>query len=119
MMKNTYTIAQRNALVEAHLSCIDAVLRRNRRLIRDARLEPDDVYQQLALRLITAVANYDSSKGPLEKHIQAQLQYELVNCLSPKRRFGVSEAPGDFGGKLVSFEAYRNRAAQREMGMAA
>lgn len=118
-MKNTYSIAQRNALVEENLSCVDTVMRRNRRLIRDARLEQDDVYQQLALRLIKAVGNYDPEKGSLEKHILAQLRYELVNCLSTKRRFGVSEAPGDFGGKLISLEAYRSRTAQREMALAA
>ena len=54
-MKNTYSIAQRNALVEECLPCIDTVMRRNRRLIRENRLDPEDVYQQLALRLIKAV----------------------------------------------------------------
>ena len=51
-MKNNYSIAQRNAIVEANLWCIDSVIRQNRPLMRAARLEYDDVYQQLALRLI-------------------------------------------------------------------
>ena len=51
-MNNNYTIAQRNALVEKYLWCIDTVIRKNRPLMRAARLEYDDVYQQLALRLI-------------------------------------------------------------------
>ena len=55
-MKNNYSIAQRNAIVEANLWCIDSVIRQNRPLMRAARLEYDDVYQQLALRLIKAVA---------------------------------------------------------------
>ena len=54
-MKNNYSIAQRNAIVEANLWCIDSVIRQNRPLMRAARLEYDDVYQQLALRLIKAV----------------------------------------------------------------
>ena len=54
-MKNNYSIAQRNAIVEANLWCIDSVIRQNRPLMRAARLEYDDVYQQLALRLIRAV----------------------------------------------------------------
>ena len=67
-MKNNYSIAQRNAIVEANLWCIDSVIRQNRPLMRAARLEYDDVYQQLALRLIKAVAGYDPEKGRLEQH---------------------------------------------------
>ena len=43
-MKNNYSIAQRNAIVEANLWCIDSVIRQNRPLMRAARLEYDDVY---------------------------------------------------------------------------
>jgi len=114
-MKNTYTIAQRNALVEEHLPCIDDVMRRERRHIRSARLDPDDVYQQLALRLIKAVGSYDPDKGELKTHVMAQLRYELLSCLEPRRRFGVTDAPMSFGREIISFEAYR----QREMAMAA
>ena len=46
-MNNNYTIAQRNALVEKYLWCIDTVIRKNRPLMRAAQLEYDDVYQQL------------------------------------------------------------------------
>ena len=38
-MNNNYTIAQRNALVEKHLWCIDTVIRKNRPLMRAAQLE--------------------------------------------------------------------------------
>lgn len=48
-MNNNYTIAQRNALVEKYLWCIDTVTE-DRPLMRAAQLEYDDVYQQLALR---------------------------------------------------------------------
>ena len=54
-MKNNFTISQRNAIVENHLWCIKAVMKQNRALIRAAKLDTDDVYQQLALRLIRAV----------------------------------------------------------------
>ena len=33
-MNNNYTIAQRNALVEKYLWCIDTVIRKNRPLMR-------------------------------------------------------------------------------------
>ena len=58
-MKNNFTISQRNAIVENHLWCIKAVMKQNRALIRAAKLDTDDVYQQLALRLIQAVMSYE------------------------------------------------------------
>lgn len=62
-MKNNYSIAQRNAIVEDHLWCIDSIIQKNRPLMRAARLEYDDVYQQLAIRLIKAVAGYAHGDG--------------------------------------------------------
>jgi len=118
-MKNNYTIAKRNAIVEEHLSCIDTVMRRNRKLIRDTRLDPDDVYQQLALRLVKAAGNYDPDKGELETYIMAQLNYELQSCLRPYRRFGVTNAPRDFGGKIISLDAYLACAEVYDQALAA
>ena len=118
-MKNSYSIAQRNALVEAHLSCINDVMHSNRKLIRAARLDQDDVYQQLALRLIKAVETFDPDKGDLETHIKAQLRYELLDCRSAYRRFGVTNAPRNLGGVIVSLDEYRDRACARDLAMAA
>ena len=95
-MNNNYTIAQRNALVEKYLWCIDTVIRKNRPLMRAARLEYDDVYQQLALRLIRAVAGFDPQKGSLQQHIFAQLKYELLNCKSAYRLCGLTGAPKEY-----------------------
>ena len=36
-MKNNYSIAERNRIVEEHLWCIDRVIRKNRSLMRAAR----------------------------------------------------------------------------------
>ena len=44
-MKNNYSIAERNRIVEEHLYCIDRVIRQNYTLIRAAHLDRDDVYQ--------------------------------------------------------------------------
>lgn len=68
-MKNNFTISQRNAIVENHLWCVKAVMKQNHALIRAAKLDADDVYQELALRLIRAVMSYDPEKGDLEQHI--------------------------------------------------
>ena len=108
-MKNDFSIETRNALVEAHLHCIDEVMRRNRALIRAAHMDRGDVYQQLAIRLIRAVENYDPDKGNLEQHIYAQLQYEMLNCKRPVRLHGITGLPTDFlGCKIISFESIRD-----------
>ena len=105
-MKNNYSIAQRNAIVEANLWCIDSVIRQNRPLMRAARLEYDDVYQQLALRLIKAVAGYDPEKGRLEQHIFAQLKYELLSCRSAYRLCGMTGTPHSFRkSHIISIDA--------------
>ena len=76
-MRDKYSIAQRNRVVEENLCCIDTVLRRNRRWVRHIRLEYDDLYQNLALCLILSVEEYDSSFGPLRPYLYRQLQEEL------------------------------------------
>jgi len=104
-MKNNYSIAQRNHIVEEHLWCIDSVMRSNHSLIKAAYLDRDDVYQQLALRLIRAVAGFDPDKGELKQHIFAQLQYEMLNCKSPCRMHGITGVTDSMRGKIISFDA--------------
>ena len=101
-MKNTYSILERNRIVEEHLWCIDSVMRKNHALIRAARLDYEEVYQQLALRLIRAVETFDPDKGVLRIHILAQLKYELLSCKTPRRLYGITYAPADFCGKESS-----------------
>ena len=107
-MKNNYSIAERNRIVEENLWRIDRIIRRNHALIRAAHLDRDDVYQQLALRLIRCVAGFDPDKGSLGQHIHAQLQYELLNCKAPKRLFGLTGAPADLRhGDVISLDILR------------
>ena len=107
-MKNNYSIAERNRIVEEHLYCIDRVIRRNRPLMRAARLEYDDVYQDLAIRLIRCVSGFDPEKGELEQHIMAQLQYEMLNCKDSRHRYGFTAAPRDLRGAVISLDAFRD-----------
>lgn len=109
-MKNNYSVAERNRIVEQHLWCIDSVIRRNTPLMIAAHLDRDDVYQQLAIRLIRAVEGFDPQKGVLRQHIFAQLHYELLSCKSPYRTTGITGAPPDFRkGRIISFEAIREK----------
>ena len=62
-MKNGFTITQRNAVVEQHLWCIDTVMAQYAAFMQTEPVDPDDVYQSLAVRLIRAVNSYDPVKG--------------------------------------------------------
>ena len=92
-MKNNYSIAERNRIVEENLPIIDKVIRRNWSLMIAAHLDYDDVYQDLAVRLIHCVENYDLDKGTLHAHIYSQLKYELLNCKTPLKQTGITGLP--------------------------
>lgn len=76
--------------------------------MRAARLEYDDVYQDLAIRLIRCVSGFDPEKGELEQHIMAQLQYEMLNCKDSRHRYGFTAAPRDLRGAVISLDAFRD-----------
>lgn len=92
-MKTTTTIEERNAIVEKNLLLIDMVMAKHRDVIKAGHMERDDVYQQLAERLINAVDAYDPAKGELEVYLEIQLERELFNCAHPKRLYGLTDAP--------------------------
>ena len=54
-MKSIYTIEERNAAVERNLFLIDQVMDKHRDIIKAARMDKGDVYQQLAERLVMAM----------------------------------------------------------------
>ena len=110
-MKNNYSFDERNRIVEENLYRIDAVIRRNHGLMRAAHLDYDDVYQQLAIRLIRCVEGFDPEKGKLDQHIYAQLQYELLNCKASRSRYGFTGAPRDLRGAVVSLDGCHELAA--------
>ena len=107
-MKNNYSIAERNRIVEENLHWIGKIIQRNAALMRAAHLDYDDVYQDLAIRLIRCVSGFDPDKGELEQHIMAQLQYELLNCKDSRRRYGFTAAPRDLRGAMISLDTFRD-----------
>ncbi len=110
-MKNNYSIAERNRIVEENLHCINKVIRKNHALMSAAHMDYDDVYQQLAIRL-SCVGNFDPEKGMLKAHIYAQLQYELLNCKAPYRLTGITGAPNGFRWRSVmSFDMVNDESA--------
>ena len=107
-MKNNYALAERNRIVEENLYRIEMAIRRNNALMRAAHLDYDDVYQQLAMRLIRCVESFDPEKGKLGQHIDAQLQYEILNCKDSRNRYGFTGAPRDLRGAVVSLSSVEN-----------
>ena len=86
-MKNNYSIAERNRIVEENLHWIGKIIQRNAALMRAAHLDYDDVYQDLAIRLI---------------------QYEMLNCKDSRRRYGFTAAPRDLRGAVISLDDFRD-----------
>ena len=62
-VRYAFNLAYMRQAVE-HLWCIKAVMKQNRALIKAARLDRDDVYQDLSIRLIRAVGTYDADGVP-------------------------------------------------------
>ena len=90
-MKNTYSILERNRIVEEHLWCIDSVMRKNHALIRTAHLDYEEVYQQLALRLIRAVETFDPDKRAC--CVSTFWHSSSMNCSAAKRPAGCTALP--------------------------
>ena len=102
--KVNISVEERNKLVTSYLWCIDCVIRQNYSLVQAAHLDKDDVYQNLALRLIQAVERYRPGSRSLKGYIFAQLKYELLNCKSARARYGFCSAPYDLRGAIVSLD---------------
>lgn len=119
-MKNTYSIAERNRIVEAHFWCIDAVLDCNARFLRANRIEREDAYQHLAEQLICLAAALDADARGLSHQILEHLSEALYGCGSAFHLFGITEAPGNLErGSMVSFEAMREKLLRREWAVVA
>ena len=101
-MTYDYSIAERNRIVEEYLPCIDETICRNYVLIEAAHLDRDDVYQQLAVRLIYAVMSFDPESGALKQHIMNQLQSEMSNCKDSCGRDGFTGVLRDLRGVVNS-----------------
>ena len=114
-MKVFHTIEDRNAIVERFLPLIDRVMNDHRDIIKAARMDRDDVYQQLAERLVKAVDAYAPGKGAMEDYLETQLEREMFNCAHPRRLYGLTDAPTALRkNRVVSLDAMREDAAERE-----
>ena len=120
MKKTNMDANSRNKVVVQNLTMIDTVMRDNAVLIQAARLDRDDVYQQLALRLMRAVETFDRNKGELGAHLYSQLHFELLSCKSSYRQYGITGAPRDSRQcRVISMDALREAGDRFEYELAA
>ena len=101
----TISIQKRNDLVEEYLWCIDSVMERNHLLMKLAGLDPEDVYQDLALRLIETIGSGHREREAMQRYITFQLERELTRCVCSSS--GVREASCDLRGLPVFRDAKR------------
>lgn len=100
------TITKRNHIVEEYLWCIEKVMQQNRQIMKAANLDLDDVYQDLALRLIRTVADYEAGEDTLEQHILSQLQKELRTV---RKRYGIRSTRNNVHSIVISLDALADR----------
>lgn len=108
-MKNNYSIDQRNQIVEEHLWCISTVMRSNSALIRAAHMDWDDVYQQLAIRLIISFFRcYMDKTEEFEAlvHIYWDREEERFGVFVPKQVVGKARISADLRGSALSEARY-------------
>ena len=111
-MNNNFSIVERNQIVEEHLWCIEKVLTENRQMIRAARLERDDVYQQLAERMVRSVRLYRPEVGSFTQFVLPQLRDELAAMKTPQAMYGLTMEPNEvYDGAVVSLDTLRRDAA--------
>ena len=79
----------------AYESMIRRVMRRNYPLLHALRLEPEDVYQDLAVTAIQAARAFDPARSAsLEAHVWMQLQYAVLDMKEQFRPGGLTGLNG-------------------------
>jgi len=82
------TTEDRNYLFEEKAYLVNATMNRYNTLVRACHMEDEDVYQQLSLRLLCAIGEYDPAAYPeWDAYLTGQLYDELLNM---KAREGFS-----------------------------
>lgn len=118
-MKTVMNTKERNDIMLKHLPLIDKVMEAHRDIVKAARTEKDDIYQQLAERMINAVDAYDARDGEMEGYLETQMERELFNCAHLRRSYTCAEAQtATIGNRAASFEDAREASGENE-GLAA
>ncbi len=88
---NTENLEQ---LYEEHKKLITKTIWRNRALLTALQLEDEDVSQQLAIVMLSAIRRFDPGRSSsLAAHIRCSLQYEILNIKRRHKPHGVTGIP--------------------------
>jgi hypothetical protein len=81
-------------LYEEHKKLITKTIWRNRALLKALRLEDEDVSQQLAIVMLSAIRKFNPDRSSsLAAHIRYTLQYEILNIKRRHKPHGVTGIP--------------------------
>ena len=83
-------------LFEKHKSLINKAIWRNRPLLAALRLEDEDVAQQLAIAMLSAIRKFNPDRSAsIAAHIRCSLQYEILSIKRRHKPHGVTGVPKD------------------------
>ena len=98
--------AIRNAYFTEKAHLIEEVMRRHYRMIRACRMEEEDVYQSLSLRMLEDLDAYLVDRNPnLDAYLRQRLGYEMFHLALPSRRYGIPGAPKMARLEILSLDA--------------
>lgn len=81
----------RNKIFMEHLDLINRTMRRNRLLLYALHLDPDDVYQELAIAALQAIDSFDAQRcDSVKVHIWAKLQYTILDMKRQYKPHGLT-----------------------------
>jgi len=83
-----------NLLFEEHKHLISKTIWRNRPLLTALRLEDEDVAQQLAIKMLSAIQKFNPDRSAsMATHIRYSLQYEILNIKRRHKPHGIAGVP--------------------------
>ena len=85
----------RNNIFMEHMNLINRTMHRNRPLLYALHLDPDDVYQELAIAALQAIDSFDARRcDSVKVHIWAKLQYTILDIKRQYRPHGLTPQGG-------------------------
>lgn len=86
----------RNNIFMEHMNLINRTMHRNRLLLYALHLDPDDVYQELAIAALQAIDSFDARRcDSVKVHIWAKLQYTILDIKRQYRPHGLTPQGGN------------------------
>jgi len=98
--------SERNRLFEEKIPLIDQVVKKHQARIAISGLCREDVWQDLALKMLCLLDGYDPGKCPnLDGYLVQQLNYEVLRLTVPSERYGIPHAPRKKNFRVFSLDA--------------